>query len=723
MNPFIRIHASTTTRRALLRATAAAACALALPRLQADEGTAHRHDDPVSLEQHVVTASPLGRDQIDLAQSTTVLAGLRLQTQASATLGDTLANEPGINATHFGPGASRPIVRGLEGERLRLLENGSLSFDVSAASPDHAVAIEPFMVKRIEVVRGPASLMYGNAAVGGVVNVITHRIEDEIPAQRLTGSAQVRHDSAANAWTRGIAQDTIAWQDKEGGKALVVHVDGFRRDAGDLRIPGWAESAEHRAELGEGEDEPGKGVLANSSVRADGGALGTTFLGSDYHVGVAYSGFNTIYGVPGHEHAGHEDHEDHEEEEGGVTIDLRQRRVDLQGELMRDLGPFSGLRMKATRQTYTHREIEPTGETGTQFWSTGTDLRSELLHGGEGKAWAGAIGAQASEAKLRASGEEAFVPDSRTRSAALFGFEEYKHGAFSVQAGTRLERQQITSLGLASTREDTLAGASLGALWRLGKGWSLGANTSLTSRAPTAQELLADGPHAGTGSYEIGDATLSRERVTHGELVLRRTKGLVTGELSVFTQRFFNHLRSAPTGQVAVEGDDGWEFLDEGAPGAADGMAVHRMRQGRARYTGGELDVRVHLHPGETHALDLRLGGDLVRATGDEGPLPRVPAARSMLGLEWRHGRWTAAVDWTHTFAQNRVAPNEEPSTSSELLGATLHRCIPLGRVELDLYLRVSNLLDREIRPHTSYLREIAPLAGRSFGTGATLRW
>lgn len=725
-----RIHNSNTPTRALLRAAAAATCALALPRLHADETPDHRHDDPVSLEQHIVTASPLGRDQVDLAQSTTVLAGLRLQTQATGTLGDTLASEPGINATHFGPGASRPIVRGLDGERLRLLENGSLSFDVSASSPDHAVGIEPFLVRRIEVVRGPASLMYGNAAVGGVVNVLTHRIEDEIPEKRLTGSAQVQHDSAANAWTRGAAQDTVAWKNEAGDKALVVHLDGFRRDAGDLRIPGWAESAEHRAENGEGDDEPGKGVLSGSAVHADGGAFGATWLGSDHHLGMAYSGYNTRYGVPGHSHAGHNhEEEDHEEtgeevhEEDGVTIDLRQRRVDLQGELMRVMGPFSGLRLKATRQSYTHKEIEASGEIGTQFWSTGTDLRTELLHGADGRAWAGAMGAQASEAKLRASGEEAFVPDSRTRTGALFAFEEYKRGALSVQAGARLEHQEVRSVALAQPRKDTLAGASLGAVWRLGQGWSLGANTSRTTRAPSAQELLADGPHAGTASYEIGDVTLGRERVTNAELVLRRNKGLVTGELSVFTQRFSNHLRSAPTGQVAVEGHDGWAFVDADSPEAGEGMTVRRMMQGRARYTGGELDVRVHLHPGETHALDLRLGGDLVRATADDGPLPRIPAARSMLGLEWRHARWTAAVDWTHAFAQRRVAANEETSAAYELVGATLHRCIPLGRVEVDLYLRVSNLLDREIRPHTSYLKELAPLAGRSFGTGVTVRW
>lgn len=696
------------------------------------------HDDAVHLGSIIVSSSPLGHSQADLAQATTVLSGWSLTEKIKPTLGDTLAQEPGINATSFGPGASRPIIRGQGGDRLKLLENGVSALDASATSPDHAVAVEPFLVRRIEIVRGPASLLYGSSAVGGVVNMLTHRIDEQAPEGRADTELMLRYDSSANSWTRGGTSDITLWKPANDAGTLVFHIDGFRRDAGDLRIPGHAESESVRAaEAAEAaaagtadahDHEEQEGVLPNTALTADGGAFGLSWIGGDYHLGASFSGYNTLYGVPGHEH--HEDagatatgNTDEGGEAAGVRIALRQRRADLQGAITRDLGPFTGARLKVGRVDYEHRELEPTGEVGTRFTNSGHDARFELLHAGLSGKLSGALGLQEARNRLEAQGEEAFVPSSLTQTGALFAFEEYALGALRLQAGARAEKQSITVDSLDTHRRDWLYGASLGAVWKLGGGWSLAGNGSQSSRAPNAQELFADGPHAGTGSYETGNPNLARERVLSGELSLRREKGLVTGELTVFAQRFRNHIHSDRNGLVAVEGANGFEFVQADAPGAPEGLPVYVEHQGKARYAGLELDTRVHLHEGDRHAFDLRLGGDLVRASGEDGPLPRIPNARTMAGLEWRHGDWGAGLDWTHAFRQGRVAENEAASPSYELVGATLTRCLRFRHLEADLVLRAGNLLDREIRPHTSYLRDLAPLAGRAFSVQTTLHF
>ena len=689
----------------------------------------HRHDDPVSLDHLVVSATPFESNQVDLAQATTVVSGLRLQTLRTATLGETLASEPGMSSTYFGPGASRPILRGQGGDRLRLLENGSSSFDASGVSPDHAVSIEPFLVRRIEVVRGPAALLYGSSAIGGAVNVITHRIDEEAPTGNSETELMLSHDSASNAWARGGSHNQVLGRfGKEDAQVLTLHLDAFRRDTGDLRIPGHAEHHEHGEETGGSESgQEREGVLPNSSLHTDGGAVGLSLIGADFHLGASWSAYNSNYGVPGHDEAAHGD-AGHElgpagESESGVRIALRQRRLDVQGELNRPIGPFSGARFKFGRADYGHSEIEPSGEVGTHFENQGTEARAEFLHGSTGDGLAGALGLQYTRNSLAAFGEEAFVPPSLTRSGALFAFENYRRGRLSIQAGARLEQQRIRVAALGGNRKDTLLGLSLGTVWKASEALSLTAQLGRSSRAPNAQELHADGPHAGTASYEVGDATLDREKVTHAELGLRAKTRPLTAELSVFVQDFGNHLHDSPTGLVAIEGDDGIEFVDTSSPAAAGGLPVYRMTQGAARISGLELDTRWHLHHGELHSLDLRVAADLVRATGDEGPLPRIPPARTTVALEWRQGPWGASLEWRHAFAQRRVAANEETSPSHELVSAALTHCLRLGKLEADLFLRASNLLDREIRPHTSFLRDLAPLPGRSFSSGVTLRF
>ena len=706
MNPFFRTSL----------VSAALAGSLSAQTAPKPAAPAHEHA-PVALDQFVTSATPFKRNQVDLAQSATVLAGRSLLLKQQPTLGATLAGETGISDSYFGPGASRPIVRGLDGERVRILENGLALLDASANSPDHAVAVEPFLVDRIEAVRGPAALLYGNAAVGGVVNVISHRIETELHDERVRGGAEGRHATGSGETARGGVLDVRLFGGRD--HAVVLHVDAFRREADDINIPGPAESLRlRRAEIAEaraaGKPAPvfEGGTLPNSGLDAEGMASGLSWVTRNGFLGISRSGFNTDYGVPGHAHEG--------VDEGGVRIRLSQRRNELQGEWRapRATDLVQGVRLKFGRGDYRHTEVEPDGAIGTVFTNRGHDGRAELLHGG-GTGWSGAVGVQSGRNRFTADGEEAFLPNSTSRTEALFAFEELARGTITWQAGGRLERARIAADGHHARSETTFSGA-LGAVWRVAPEWTLALSATQTRRAPNAQELFADGPHAGTQAYEIGDDDLGTERSTGLEVSLRRRVGDVTGAVSVFTNRFAGYIFGQPTELVAVEHKGGWKFVDEHNPEAADhgGLPVFRTVQRAANFWGFEVEALWHLHEAPGSQFDVRFTADFVRAKEGGRPLPRLPEARAGVGLLWASAAWTFGVDYLHAFPQRQVAAHETNSDGYRLLGANVSRALKFGAVEAEAFLRATNLADREARPHTSFLKDLAPLPGRSVTAG-----
>ncbi len=683
--------------------------------------SSHAHG-VVTLDQFVTSASPVPRNQVDLAQSTTVLDGRALLLKQQPTLGDALAAETGIHATSFGPGASRPIIRGLGGDRIRLLENSVATLDASVASPDHAVSVEPFLVERIEVLRGPASLLYGSSAVGGVVNVLTHRIETDLPTEPVRGAFELRGNTAAGEMAAGGVLDFALRPSRD--QAVVFHVDAFRRETDDLRIPGFAESARVRAEEIEHarkEREPApdfaSGHLPNSALSSESAAAGVSFVTGHFHLGVSYSGFDSNYGVPGHAH---------EPAPGtvavaeGVRLDLRQRRTDLQGEWHGEQGLLRGIRLKLGQARYRHHEIETDGEIGTTFTNKGYDGRLEFLHG-DNKPWSGALGGQFSRSDFEAAGEEAFLPPSRTRSEAVFAFQEIAAAPLTWQFGGRVERTNLEATG-QRTRRNTELSASAGAVWKLDAAHNLALSLAHTGRPANAQERYARGPHTGTSTYEIGRAGLDPERSLGIEASLRRRTGVVTGALTVFTHRFNNFIFADPTGELAVEHDGDWDLL---APGVDDGhdhdeeaLPVYRYTQRDARFWGVEAEAVWHLHEHQGSLLDLRLAGDLTRARASGRDLPRIPAARVTTGLSWATPAWSAGIECQFVLKQNRVAPNETPSGAYTLVSAHVTRTIPIGTRRLELFVRGTNLTDDEARPHTSFVKDLAPLAGRSAHAG-----
>ena len=646
-----------------------------------------------------VTASPGARAGDELVRAVSVLDGAELLAALEPTLGETLAKQPGVSTTYFGPGASRPVIRGQGGDRIRVLDNGLGTGDVSTTSPDHAVALDPLLAERIEIVRGPATLLYGSGAVGGVVNVLDDSIPDYLPEERLTGALTLRGGTAADERAGAVelagALGRFAW-----------HADLSRRESDDVEIPGFAESAALRAaeaaEAGEddgGEEEQAFGVLPNSAVETEGGRFGLSWIGDQGFLGVSYARFDTLYGVPGHAHEHHEggEHEgEEEEEEGPVRIDLAQERFDLRGEWSLTSGLLRGLKLRLGRVDYEHVELEG-DEIGTRFATDSREARLEASHRPFGPL-TGAWGVQWSAREFTAIGEEAFVPANDSSSRALFAFEEVASGPLTWQFGARFEEvdYDVADPALPDRAFSGLSG-SAGVVWKLRESLSLTASLSRSVTMPNAEALYSNGAHVATRVFEIGDPALAEETSLNAEIGVRGEAGRFRGELTLFRN----------------EVDD---FIYESFTGAElDGLPVVAFLQDDAEFTGFEAAAHVELfHEAESH-LELDLSVDAVRAelavSGE--PLPRIPPLRYGAGLTWRSDRWSASADVRRVEAQDRVAPFESGTDGYTLVGASLGWRFFVGDTVHDLLLSGVNLGDEEARVHASYVKDLAPLPGR----------
>jgi iron complex outermembrane receptor protein len=416
--------------------------------------------------------------------------------------------------------------------------------------------------------------------------------------------------------------------------------------------------------------------------------------------------------VPGHAH------EHSPGDADGVRIDLRQRRTDLQAEWHGEAGFLHGARLKLGQARYQHSEIEPDGGIGTTFANRGYDARLELLHGGH-KSWSGSLGLQSSRSDFSAVGEEAFLPPNQTRNDALFVFEEVVSGPLTWQFGGRIEGARITPESGSTRREELFSGAA-GLVWKFDGTHALAVSLTHTSRMPNAQELYASGPHAGTQSFELGDANLAPEDCLGLELSLRRRQGAVTGALTLFANQFDKYIFEQPTGLAAVEEDGSWVFQPAGED-VAGALPVYRYVQRQARFWGVELETLWHLHDQRDWQLDLRLAGELTRAEEDAANLPRIPAARFTTGLVWANAAWSMGADCQWTLRQDRVAPNETPSDGYALVSAHVSHVMGVGRTRWEIFLRGTNLANQEARPHTSFVKDLAPLPGRGVMAGVRL--
>lgn len=686
-------------------ASAVAVAVAAAPTGAVAQESEDAHHD---IDEVVVTATPLSRTVENLAQPTSVLYGDELAKKQSTSIGETLSQEPGLSSSYFGPISSRPVIRGQFGERVRVLINGLDTLDASALSEDHQTAVEGLLADRIEIIRGPATLLYGSGAAGGLINVVDTRFAEQLPEQPFSGGIALGADTA-------VGNRDAAARARIGTGSVVFNADFFMRSTDNIEIPGFAESQRLRdleeAEAGEEEEEEEAfGVAENTDSETSGGAVGVSFVGDRGYVGLSVSGFDSEYGIPGgHHHHEEEEGEEEEEEEEIVRIDLEQTRVDAIGEYELDGAYFSGIRFRAAVNDYKHVELEG-AEVGTVYDVQGTDGRIELRHARFG-GLEGAIGLQYSRNDFDAIGDEAFVPASDTKSISLFLYEELVlNDSWMLQGSARFEELSIDGASLAESYDDGAFGASVGAVFRPNDVLRVSANLAITERHPTATELYADGPHIAAQRYERGSVTLGngildKEQSTNIDLTLHGDMDRVEWSITGFINAADDYIVLQPT----TENVDPEDF---------DDLPVFDFMQADVEFTGIEAEALIELWEQNDSHVHLRVFGDFVHAEEDASGayLPKIPQRRLGVGVHGTRGDLDASIDAIFADDQDKIAANELPTDGYTLLNASVS--YQFDEPGLMVFLRGTNLLDEDIRQHTSTLKDLVPLPGRSLHFG-----
>lgn len=669
------------------RSRVAAAVSLSLASL----AVCAQSQAPAALDPVVVTGNPLRSDTLTTPSST--LTGDALVLRRGSSLGDTLSGLPGVSSSYFGPNANRPVIRGQDGDRVRMLSNAGASLDASALSFDHAVPIDPLVVERVEVLRGPAALLYGGSAVGGVVNAIDNRIPRD-KEDTLNGAAELRLGGAANE--RGASAVV-----EGGGSGFAWHADAFGRDTDDLHVPSFDRPVD-----GGGFERRNR--IVNSASRAKGGAVGGSMVWDHGYLGASVDTYRNDYGVVAEE---------------DVTIRMKRDKLALAGEL-RDLGgPFKLVRGQLQHTDYRHAEVEGTGEVGTTFKNKGTDGRLEAEHVSlalAGGTLRGVLGAQGESMRFSALGEEAFVPGTRTEQGALFAFEELSFERLSLTAGARVEHTSVASdgdapdaaeprFGAPQTRRFTAGSVALGAAWKLSPQWQLLGNVARTERAPTYYELFANGVHVATAAYERGDTALDKERSTNVDVALQWKEGAHQAKIGAWTSRFANYIALLRTGEPDFVNDEGEAFPVYGFAGVP------------ARLYGLEAEGRWRVLDG-ARQVDLDGRFDLVRAENrDTGePLPRIAPARLTLGATYTLAGWSARAEVQRVARQTRVPADDVPIDGYTLVNLSASYRLRLASADALLFARLDNAGNTLAYNAGTIgtVRPLAPLPGRRLMAG-----
>lgn len=645
-----------------------------LPAAQADE-TGMTEARP--LLEITVTASPLGRTADELVQPITVLAGEALDSKRRGTIGATLEQEAGIASTDFGAGAGRPVIRGQAGPRVDVLENGISAMDVSNLSPDHAVAINPLTASQIEVLKGPATLLYGSSAVGGVVNVLNRRLPTEV-TPGFSGTLEATAGSVGRE--RGIAADL-----NQGSGNHQLHADFTRTDSSDYRIPG---NADRDGVSGS------RGKLANSATAVDSGAVSYSFINSTGDAyGISVARHEAVYGLPNEEAA---------------FIDMRQTRVDAQAILRDPTASLESLRFRIGSSHYEHTEFEEPGVAGTVFGNDEYQARVEAVHQAVA-GFRGVLGAQAGFRDFSASGEEAYVPNVSSRQAGLFLVEEKAVSFGKIEGGLRVEQVSYRPEGGQRERRFTPFSASAGAIVDVGSNSHLKLSATHAQRAPAAEELYANGAHVATGTFEVGNSSSRKESLSNIELGFDHHQGRLGIEAAIFQQRARNYIHlqeqdADNNGEADVVSVDGEDFL-----------LVH-YAQTDARFHGYEAAATWALINDGPFQLGTRVFTDRVSGRLDgAGNVPRLTPARYGVSLHGHYRRLAGNLSYIRAEAQDRIASLETRTDGYHLLNADLDWKLPPARglPATSLFLRATNLLDDEVRRSTSFIKDVAPAPGR----------
>jgi iron complex outermembrane receptor protein len=651
-------------------------------------------------DSDIVVTAAVHQDRFGILAQTSVLTGAELARDLRPTIGETLARQPGVSATSFGPNASRPVLRGLQGDRVKILTDGIGSFDASATSVDHAVAINPLTADRIEVLRGPSALLFGPSAIGGVVNVVDSRIPRKVPDEFAHVDAMASYGTAANERSVSSRIDVPA------GDKIVFHVDGTYTKSGDLDIGGHVLAPQQRAEAAASPDPEIaaladlKGTLPNSAGRTWDVAGGAAVITGTGNFGISVSRYDSLYGVPIRYALTPEG------EAEKVQLDVKQTRVDARGEVQTGGGFLDSIRLRAGYADYKHAEIDDTGEVGTTFFNKSMEGRLEFIQAKQGP-WSGTFGGGLFVRDFNVIGEEKFVPKNETMQLSAFTLQQIDLGDFRAEAAGRYEHATVRARADADLGNPAISrtfdaySGSAGASYAFMEGWRIGANVSHTERIPTAEELYANGPHAGTQAFEIGDPTFTKEKSWGVEAVLRGDAGPLHIEASAYHNWFSNFIYEAETG--AIE----------------DGLPVFEMNQAKARLWGFELQGSAKLATIGGFGIVADASTDYTRATLTSlGPVPRIPPLRVLGGIEAQSDALTGRVEVEWDDKQNRVADVETTTKGFTLVNASAS-WKPMAGGPLTITAQANNLFDVVGRRHASFLKDYAPLAGRDFRVSA----
>lgn len=666
----------------------------------------HDHDPEI-----VVTgALPTARK--DMLSGVAVVQGEELVQALRPSVGETLAHTPGVSATSFGPSASRPVLRGLQGERVKVMTDGLGSIDVSNTSADHAAVVNPLLAERIEVLRGPQSLLYGSSAIGGVVNVIDRRIPVAVPDEPIHVSALATYGSAANERSVAAAVDAPI----SGG--WVVHADGSYMKTDDLRIGGHALTPALRAQaLASGQLPPDpvdpidftanaavRGHLPNTASETWTAGVGAAYIGENGNIGLSYSHYDSLYGVP----VRYATQPGQEQE--APRLSLLQNRIDARAEINTGGGVLDKIGFRFGYANYRHFELEEDGGIGTAFYNQGLEGRLELTQAQHG-AWRGVTGAQFFIRDFDVVGDEAFLPKNSTEQFGVFTLQQLDYDALKLEAGARYERTSLKAQPRPGQpqffnggRQFDVFSASGGASYRFAGNWRFGVNVSRTERAPAAEELFANGPHAGTNAFEVGSPNFRTERAVSAEAILRGSGTNYSFEASAYHSWFKNFIYEDLTG------------------GLDDGLPIYAFRQADARYYGFEVQGTLTLARWGQSSLVADGLADYVHATiKDTGPAPRIPPLRLLGGLTVKTPKVDLRGEVERVSDQRRIAQFETPTDGYTMVNAEVN-VRPWGAQRpLSFALSANNLFDVDARRHASFLKDYAPLAGRDIRISAKL--
>lgn len=669
--------------------------------LSAGPAGAWAQDSATPVDVVVVTSGPLGLRADELVGSNDVVTQRDIEDNLAGSLADTISREPGVSTTFFGPAASRPVIRGLGSDRVRVLVNGVGLIDASTASPDHAVASEALEARRIEILRGPAAIAYGGGAVGGVINVIDGRI----PETAMTGDLEGRFYGSFNSVDAG---ETAAGLVGFGLGDFAFNLEMMTRKAADYDISGASESRALQefelAETGNSGLEHGEArQVDNSGIQFDTSSFGVSLTGDWGYIGVGIKQTDALYDVPGGH--GHEEAAPGAQPDMSPRIDLDQIRQDARAEFRFSTGVVERVKISAGAGHYEHTELEGS-EIGTVFENDGWEVRAEArfraadLWGGE---WEGASGLQAFHRDFSALGDEAFVPPSQTSDIGLFFVERWDRENWGLEAGMRLERREIQSP--AATIDFSSQSLSGSVFVRPRRDTFIALTLSSSERAPTDVELFADGPHVATQTWERGDASIGVERAMSLELTARTNVGAWELETALFAVDYDGFIVSIPTGTEIEH------------------LPVFAYQQSDVTLRGFEVQAGGPLGRVASWDLSASVTGEFVRGELAGGAsLPNMPPLSVTGRVEAEHDTHHLHVSLEWADVQNDTAVFEFKTPGYVLLGAGWTISPDWAR-DVRFIIEGRNLLDSEVRLHTSVLKDTVPMPGRSLRLAMVLNF